>query len=180
MENWSRYVPTMCWHRACHLNPFDRKMCCTICFGRASPGSPSQCTVCHRKGFTDLRNIDLTVTKDCHPCAKILRNRRCCLVVLGIEVGGRWSNEESSFVRMLAQARASHPCAQPPHLLWCPAGLLSLLMQQPFPSLPAFCLKIFPPTTTWTEIFHPSVNSSPTPAQLCRPVVSQPGSGWPV
>ena len=67
--------------------------------------------------------------------------------------------------------------AQPRHLLWCPAGLLSLPMQQPLPSLPVFCLKIFPPTTTWTEIFHPSANSSPTPAQLCRPVDSQPGRG---
>ena len=37
---------------------------------------------------------------------EFLRNRRCRLVVLGIEVGGRWSNEASSFVRMLAQARA--------------------------------------------------------------------------
>ena len=37
---------------------------------------------------------------------ELLRNRRCRLVVLGIEVGGRWSNEASSFIRMLAQARA--------------------------------------------------------------------------
>ena len=36
---------------------------------------------------------------------ELLRNRRCRLVVLGIEVGGRCSNEASSFVRMLAQAR---------------------------------------------------------------------------
>ena len=36
---------------------------------------------------------------------ELLRNRRCRLVVLGIEVGGRWSNEASSFTRMLAQAR---------------------------------------------------------------------------
>ena len=67
--------------------------------------------------------------------------------------------------------------AQPRNLLWCSAGLLSLPMQQPLPSLPVFCLKIFLPTTTWTEIFHPSANSSPTPAQLCRPVDSQPGRG---
>ena len=43
---------------------------------------------------------------------ELLRNRRCRLVVLGIEVGGRWSNEASSFIRMLAQARArSSPLA---------------------------------------------------------------------
>ena len=95
---------------------------------------------------------------------ELIRNRRCRLVVWGIEVGGRWSNEASSFI-------------QPRHLLWCPAGLLSLPMQQPLLSLPVFCLKIFPPTTTLTEIFHPYANSSPTPAQLCRPVDSQPGRG---
>ena len=53
---------------------------------------------------------------------------------------------------------------------------LFLPMQQPLPSLPVFCLKIFPATTTLTEIFRPSANSSPTPAQLCRPVDSQPST----
>ena len=33
---------------------------------------------------------------------ELLRNRRCRLVVFGIEVGGRWSNEASRFIRMLA------------------------------------------------------------------------------
>ena len=50
-------------------------------------------------------------------------------------------------------------------------------MQQPLPSLRVSCLKIFPPTTTLTEIPHPSANSSPTPAQLCRPGASQPSRG---
>ena len=59
----------------------------------------------------------------------------------------------------------------------CPAGLLSLAMQQPLPSLPVSCSRTFPLTTTWTEICHPSANSSPTPARLCRPVASQPGRG---
>ena len=42
---------------------------------------------------------------------ELVRNRRCRLVVLGIEVGGRWSTEASSFIRMLAQAttRSSPP-----------------------------------------------------------------------
>ena len=37
---------------------------------------------------------------------ELLQNRRCRLVVLGIEVGGMWSNEASNFIRMLANARA--------------------------------------------------------------------------
>ena len=44
---------------------------------------------------------------------ELLHNRRCRLVVLGIEVGGRWSNEASSFIRMLAKARAR---SSPPSL----------------------------------------------------------------
>ena len=50
-------------------------------------------------------------------------------------------------------------------------------LQQPLPSLRVSCLKIFPPTTTLTEISHPSANSSSTPAQLCRPGASQPSRG---
>ena len=34
------------------------------------------------------------------------RASRCRLVVLGIEVGGRWSAEAANFVRLLARARA--------------------------------------------------------------------------
>ena len=34
------------------------------------------------------------------------RASRCRLVVLGIEVGGRWSAETANFVRLLARARA--------------------------------------------------------------------------
>ena len=44
---------------------------------------------------------------------ELRHNRRCRLVVLGIEVGGRWSNEASSFIRMLAKARAR---SSPPSL----------------------------------------------------------------
>ena len=44
---------------------------------------------------------------------ELLQNRRCRLVVLGIEVGGRWSNEASNFIRMLANARAR---SSPPSL----------------------------------------------------------------
>ena len=37
---------------------------------------------------------------------ELLRSQRCCLVVLAIEVGGRWSPEACSFLRSLARARA--------------------------------------------------------------------------
>ena len=37
---------------------------------------------------------------------ELLRTRRCRLVVLRVEVGGRWSEEAATFVRLLARARA--------------------------------------------------------------------------
>ena len=52
---------------------------------------------------------------------ELLRNRRCRLVVLGIEVRGGWSNEASSFIRMLTQARAR---SSPPSLRAATASAL--------------------------------------------------------
>ena len=43
---------------------------------------------------------------------ELIRSRRCRLVVLGIETGGRWSEEASMFVKLLAQAKARQ--APPP------------------------------------------------------------------
>ena len=37
---------------------------------------------------------------------ELLESRRCRLVVLGMEVGGRWSDEAHRFVRLLAKAKA--------------------------------------------------------------------------
>ena len=37
---------------------------------------------------------------------ELLEARRCRLVVLAFEVGGRWSNESLDFVRRLARAKA--------------------------------------------------------------------------
>ena len=37
---------------------------------------------------------------------ELLQARRCRLVVLGVEVGGRWSQEANTFVRLLAKAKA--------------------------------------------------------------------------
>ena len=37
---------------------------------------------------------------------ELLQTRRCKLVVLAIEVGGRWSQEATTFLHLLAQAKA--------------------------------------------------------------------------
>ena len=37
---------------------------------------------------------------------ELLSSRRCRLVVLALEVGGRWSGEATSFIRRLAKAKA--------------------------------------------------------------------------
>ena len=44
---------------------------------------------------------------------ELMRSRRCRLIVLGIETGGRWSEEAARFVKLLAHAKAR----QAPRLL---------------------------------------------------------------
>ena len=39
-------------------------------------------------------------------CPEVLQDRRCRLVVFGIEIGGRWSDEVATFLRLLAQTKA--------------------------------------------------------------------------
>ena len=42
--------------------------------------------------------------------AELIRSRRCRLVGLAVEVGGRWSEEALQFIQLLAKAKArSHP-----------------------------------------------------------------------
>ena len=78
--------------------------------------------------------------------------RRCRFVVLGIEVGGRWSNEVSSFIRMLAQARAR---SSPPSLRAATASALVSRWSALLTHGAASC----PPTRALMEISHPSANS---------------------
>ena len=53
---------------------------------------------------------------------ELLASRRCRLVVLAIEVGGRWSEEAVRFIRLLAKAKArTHavtPLPQVPAILF--------------------------------------------------------------
>ena len=96
----------------------------------------------------------------------------CTFVVLGIEVGGRWTMKHPT-----SPACSPTPGAvpalphskQPPVLLWCPGGQLSLPTPQRCPSQPTCCLKTFLPTTTCTEISQPSAISLPTLAAPCVP-----------
>ena len=48
-----------------------------------------------------------------HTYPELQRTRRCKLVVLGLEVEGRWSEETTSFIKLLAQ----HKARQAPSLL---------------------------------------------------------------
>ena len=68
---------------------------------------------------------------------ELLQARRCRLVVMGFEVGGRWSEESVDFLRRLARARArAHPLwmrqsmAQAHAYRW--SGLLAAAAQRPF------------------------------------------------
>ena len=68
---------------------------------------------------------------------ELLDSGRCRLVVLGLEVGGRWSEEALTFVRLLAKSKA-RSC---PHILCASAqmaymqrwtGLLAVAAQRAF------------------------------------------------
>ena len=55
----------------------------------------------------------------CYP--ELARSGRCRLVVVGIETGGRWSDEAAELVRQLAHARARDvPChlSRPAEVAW--------------------------------------------------------------
>ena len=52
------------------------------------------------------------------PIQELLQNRRCRLVVLGIDVRGRWSNEASNFIRCLP---TPEPAPAPLHSKQSPA-----------------------------------------------------------
>ena len=51
-----------------------------------------------------------------HTYPELFRSRRCKLVVLGLEVGGKWSEETASFIKLLAQHRARQAPVTPPTL----------------------------------------------------------------
>ena len=66
---------------------------------------------------------------DHHPgWAEIDRNRRCRLVVFGLEVGGGWAEEAATFVRLLARARAASAPAAVRQAAWVLrwSGLISV------------------------------------------------------
>ena len=61
-----------------------------------------------------------------HTYPELERARRCCLVVFGVEVGGRWSREAAQFVPYLrahAQQRHLRPCVLLPAAPGCSAGV---------------------------------------------------------
>ena len=52
------------------------------------------------------RPIRRSSAPGCTQIPELLRSRRCRLVVLAIETGGRWSPEATTFLRLLAQTKA--------------------------------------------------------------------------
>lgn len=69
--------------------------------------------------------------------AELLRSRRCRLVVVALEVGGRWSEEALEFVRLLARAKArAYPrlLRKSAQLAWASrwSGLLAIAAQRAF------------------------------------------------
>ena len=93
---------------------------------------------------------------------ELLRNSRCRLVVLGIEVGGRWSEEATSFITNLARAKTRDTPAplRQAATASSPDGQLSSPTQHSRHLQPASFSKIQPTITISMAIPHPSVTSS--------------------
>ena len=93
------------------------------------------------------------------------RATRCRLVVVSLEVGGRWSSEVATFVRLLAQAKArSHPPPSRPFVAaawgrrWC--GLLAFAAQRAF--LASLLALPGPGRTSTARLRSSATLSSPT------------------
>ena len=56
--------------------------------------------------ITDGTQLQTARTRKEQKYHELLASRRCRLVVLALEVGGRWSEEAVQFVRLLAKAKA--------------------------------------------------------------------------
>ena len=100
---------------------------------------------------------------------ELLRNSRCRLVVLGIEVGGRWSEEAASFITNLARAKRLPPPSSPD-------GQLSSPTQHSRHLQPASFSKIQPTITISMAIPHPSVTSSHNSHQTPQTPAASPPS----
>ena len=89
--------------------------------------------------------------------AYLVRAHRCRLVVLAVEVGGRWSDEAASFIRSLARARALEaPARLRPHdsLCFVPLPGRSFAMPGVAPCLPSTPCWLILPTCHWRA--HPA------------------------
>ena len=118
---------------------------------------------------------------------EFLRDRRCRLVVFGIEVGGRWSDRAATFLGRLAHTKGR----QAPALLrhssltpWSTAGAPCSRMRPCMPLQHPSLTKTYLAATSSKAIPLPSVRSSlksPAPPlqQTCSPFVRRPAWTWP-
>ena len=108
--------------------------------------------------------------------AELLRSRRCRLVVLALEVGGRWSEEALEFIRLLARAKvrsAPRLLRRSAQMAWTSRwmGLLAVAAHRAFASsllaLPmeeSACDSEPPPLE---DVFHEArLLEPPTPSRL--------------
>ena len=105
---------------------------------------------------------------------EFMRSRRCRLVVLGIETGGKWSEEAASFVKLLARAKARQARRLLQHSVAAalinrygpvdPCCLASLCRQPPRPGLrPSYqCWR------EWSSV-EPTPGRGPRPTPRAQP-----------
>ena len=104
-------------------------------------------------------------------CPELLRNSRCRLVVLGIEAGGRWS-EETAFITNLARAKTRDTPAPLRHAATAPSspdGQLSPHTRHFQHLQPASFSRTQPTITIAMASPHPSATSLHNSARPNRP-----------
>ncbi len=114
-------------------------------------------------------------------CPELLHHRKCRLVVVGSEVEVRWSTEASSFIRMLAKARArssppSLQAATTSVLVSCWSALRTHAVTTSFAH--SLLFQDVSPHRNHDGDLPPSATSSPTPAPVPTSRL-QPGGGRP-
>ena len=108
---------------------------------------------------------------------ELLRDRRCRLVVFGIEVGGRWSDEAATFLRLPPTpklAKLQPFCATPSPTPWSTAGAQCSRTRPCMPSQHPSLTKTYQAVTTLKATPPPSVRSSLKPPAPPTTADSQP------
>ena len=117
--------------------------------------------------------------KGCHTYPELVRARRCRLLVVGVQVGGRFGAEAATWLRLLARHRASAaPAAtRPAAQLTRWSGLLAVTAQRCWSSLLAGECHVGGETPNLSDLFADDRWQLPIPSNRLGPL-GPPKTAW--